>query len=136
MLNNTAICVVTHSKRFEIFKQTLQSIREQTNIPIYVAVNGDYKKDFDESYRKSILQECLKYEKVYLSIYLQFRGLSKIWNDCIINCSADHVIVSNDDIQIEQGFFDEFLHIYNKILKKSLYVLTMLSAHSMLINYT
>ena len=44
MLNNTAICVVTHSKRFEIFKQTLQSIREQTNIPIYVAVNGDYKK--------------------------------------------------------------------------------------------
>lgn len=105
----TAICIVTHSRRFKIFEQTLRSIKAQTDLPIYIAVNGDYGKTFDNNYRLQLLQLCAEFDNVYCSFYLTFRGLAKIWNDCIINCGAEHVIVTNDDIIINDGFISEFL---------------------------
>jgi GT2 family glycosyltransferase len=112
--NRFAICVVTYSKRFELFKKTLHDIRAQTDIDVYVAINGDYATDFDENYRKEVLAECMKYDSVYPSFYLKFRGLSKLWNDCIVNCCAEHIILSNDDVVIKDGFFPEFIDFIHK----------------------
>jgi hypothetical protein len=120
MINNTAICIVTYSKRFDIFKQTLQRIREQTNLPIYVAVNGDYGKEFNNEYRTSILNECLKYDNVYCNFYLTFRGLSKIWNDCIVNCGMEHVIITNDDIIIKDNFINSFISFISNLDTRTL----------------
>lgn len=121
MINSTAICIVTHSKRFEIFKKTLQSIKDQIDLPIYVAINGDYGKSFDDDYRSNILQYCIKFNRVYCNFYLTFRGLSKIWNDSIINCGAEHIIVTNDDILVDTGFFEEFLSHIEKHEEKQLF---------------
>jgi len=120
--NRFAICVVTYSKRFELLKRILSNIRSQTNIDVYIAINGDYKTEFDENYRKEILNECLKYERVYPSFYLKFRGLAKIWNDCIVHSCAEHIILSNDDVVIKEGFFNDFIDYINKSPKTLLTV--------------
>lgn len=119
MENSTTICIMTFSRRFDIFKQTLQSIREQSDIGIYVAVNGDYGKEFDNEYRIAMLNECLKYDNVYCNFYLTFRGCAKIWNDCIINCGSEHIIVTNDDVQMRHGFIPDFIsHIEDTSVKE------------------
>lgn len=114
------ICIVTHSKRFSIFCQTLKSIREQTDIDIYVSVNGDYKKEFNNEYRGQILNECNKYENVYCNFYLTFRGLSKIWNDAIVNTGREHIIVTNDDVIIKENFIQDFIDHIKRSDKKEL----------------
>lgn len=120
-MNNMTICIVTYSKRFEVFMKTLQRIREQTNLQIYIAVNGDYGKDFDDVYRNAILNECLKYQNVYCNFYLSFRGLSKIWNDCIINTGANDLIITNDDIVIGDNFINSFIQYINSRSNKTLF---------------
>ena len=120
MENSIAICIMTFSQRFDIFKQTLQSIREQSNIKIYVAVNGDYGKEFNNEYRIAMLNECLKYDNVYCNFYLSFRGCAKIWNDCIINCAAEHIIITNDDVVIKDNFINSFLSFIDTLAPKTL----------------
>jgi hypothetical protein len=104
-----AICIVTFSKRLEVFSDLVKCLRKQTDIPIYVAVNGDYHTEFDDDYRSEVLDICGSLPKIFPCFYLKFRGLSKIWNDCIVNSCSEHIFMMNDDIKIKDGLIDDLI---------------------------
>ena len=113
IINNEsyAVGIFTFSKREEYLAELVNDIRKDNDtIPIYLAVNCDYNKSFDEEYRKFILNLSSSFFAVYPSFYLKFRGTSKIWNDIIVNTAHDNVFVLNDDVRIKSGFFDEIIN--------------------------
>lgn len=107
-----SIGIVTHSKREEVFTKMIKDIRSQTDANIYVAINGDYKKTFNEEYRVRLMNLFFSYKNIYPSFYLQFRGLGKLWNDIVINSGYDDCIVTNDDITFLPGFFNDFIEAW------------------------
>lgn len=118
MLNNGksyCIGIVTYSKRKEYVERLIDDLRKQTTTSIFLAINADYKKDFDNKYRNFILNLCAKYENVYPSFYLKFKGLAKLWNDLIINCGHDNCIILNDDIIIKDGFINNLIQHKERI---------------------
>jgi hypothetical protein len=111
-MNKYCITITTCEPRLELVKKTLAMFREQTNIPIFLFVNGNYIPPHSENYRKAILEQCLKYDEIYPSFYGKFRGLSKIWNDQICHSGHEDILMTNDDITILPGFVDEFEKAY------------------------
>jgi len=112
VVNNESYCVgiITYSQRKNFIKDLLSDIRLQSEIPVYIAVNCDYQKPFDNNYRAFILDLCLKYDNVYPSFYLKFRGLSKLWNDIIINSCFDNILLLNDDGRIQNDFIKNIIN--------------------------
>lgn len=108
------IAITTHQKRFELFKKTLNDFRAQTSAPIFVSVNGNYDTPMEDAYRIDVLNECLKYQRVYPTFYGRFRGLAKIWNDQICHSGHEDIIITNDDVIIKPGFVVEFLSVYEQ----------------------
>jgi hypothetical protein len=105
------VCIATYSKRKDYIKNLIEDIRKQSqDIPIYISVNCDYKKQFDNEYRKYILELASKHENVYLTFYLKFRGLSRMWNDMITNTCYDNCIIINDDSAIKNNFISDFIN--------------------------
>ena len=57
--------------------------------------------------RKKVLNLCSQYENVYPIFFIELRGLSKMWNTCIIHSTTDDVLILNDDIHIHsKAIFD------------------------------
>ena len=107
------IGIMTYSKRKTYIENLLCDIRLQSNIPVYLAVNCDFKQPFDENYRNFILELCRKHPAVFVSFYLKFRGSAKLWNDMIVNTSYDNLIIMNDDVRLHNNFINDFVHIQN-----------------------
>lgn len=103
------IGIMTYSKRREYITNLINDIRNQSEIPIYIAVNCDYKLPFDDEYRRFMLELCMEYSEVYCSFYLKFRGCAKIWNDLIINTSYDNLIILNDDVSMKNNFISDLI---------------------------
>jgi len=112
IVNNESYCIgiITYSKRKEFIKNLLDDIRLQSEIPVYLAINCDYQKSFDNDYRNFILNLCLEYSNIYPSFYLKFRGLTKLWNDIIINSCYDNVLLLNDDGRIKNNFINDIIN--------------------------
>lgn len=101
-----SIGITTYSYRFEKYLVPLvEQIRKFTPNELIIGINGDYKVDFDEKYRKEVLQMCSKYKKVFPFLYPQFRSLSKIWNNISINASNNYVLIMNDDTVVKSRDF-------------------------------
>jgi hypothetical protein len=45
-------------------------------------------------------------------MFPSFRGLSKLWNTCIIHSPTDKILILNDDITIENSIFFDILESY------------------------
>lgn len=103
------VVIVTFSKRFEQWLKPLiiEVKRQRPDVEIIVGINGD-KSGMDEEYRESILSFLSKYPKIYPTVYPTFRSLAKIWNLAIQFSSNDKVLILNDDITLEDGFFDAY----------------------------
>ncbi len=102
------IGITTYSKRFErFFKPLISQIREHSNAPIIVSINGDYNSKFDEKYRREILTFLAQYDDIYPSIHPQFRSLAKLWNEILVKSPLENVLLCNDDIAVSAKFFDE-----------------------------
>lgn len=110
-VNDQSYCIgiMTYSKRKEYIKNLINDIRLQSEIPIFIAVNCDYGKPFDEEYRQFMLELCSKHKLVFPSFYLKFRGSSKLWNDMIVNASYDNLIILNDDVSLKNQFIENFI---------------------------
>lgn len=105
-----SIGIVTYSERFDkYFKNLLGSIKHfRPDVEVLVQVNGNYNKPFNEEYRKSILSYCASHPKVYPFVWTDFRSLSKLWNNCLVNSSNNLVLVLNDDLVVyDPTFFSE-----------------------------
>lgn len=119
-INDYCIAIPTFSKRRVYIKNLIESIRAQSDIDIYLCVNCDYNDKFDEDYRKYILDLSLQYKNVYLTFYLKFRGLTKMWNDAIINGCKKYTCIMNDDSVVLDGFIDELISYHQSIDDKSI----------------
>lgn len=103
-----AIGITTYSKRFTRFlKPLIAQIREHSNAPIIISINGDYNSKFDEKYRREILAFLAQYDDIYPSIHPQFRSLAKLWNEILVKSPLENVLLCNDDIALSKQFFDE-----------------------------
>jgi len=102
-----SIGIVTYVKRFEkYFKPLIKQIKYfRPNIQINVCVNGEYKENFNEQYRKEILNFTSEYNNLFINIFPEFRSLSKLWNTCLINSSNNKCLLLNDDVTIADKLF-------------------------------
>jgi hypothetical protein len=108
-----SIGITTFSKRLHMVSKLISQIRETDEHKIILCVNGEKDGNFDEEYRKSILNLCIKYDNIYPVFFIEMRGLSKMWNT-ILNTSTDNnVLMLNDDLEICND--ELFLHINSYI---------------------
>ena len=107
--NNYSVLITTYDKRFQKYLVPLiHKIRECFDGEIILTVNGNYAQEFNEEYRKNLMQFLATVDKVYPIIFTEFRSLGKMWNYGIINSSCENVLVLNDDLIIEDNvFFDD-----------------------------
>ena len=97
---NYSISITTFSLRFEMVEKLVNQIRSFTNVPINICINGEYKKDFIEDYRRKMLKLCLEYDYILPIFFSEMRGLSKMWNTLISLSNHDNILILNDDIEI------------------------------------
>lgn len=101
-----SIGITTYSYRFEKFLINLvKEIRRDKDNEIILAINGNYRQDFDEVFRKRILNFATEYDKIYPFMYPNFRSLAKMWNNIVINATHDYIVILNDDISIFDPIF-------------------------------
>ena len=66
MINkNFTIGITTFSNRLPDIIKLVNQIRTYSTVDIIITVNGNYKEEFNEEYRVSILELCLKYKNIY-----------------------------------------------------------------------
>jgi len=105
-----SIGITTFSKRIDLVISLVGKIRMFTSCDILIAINGDYDKDFNEDYRKKILELCLTYTNIYPIFFPEQRGLAKLWNTLIVHSKQEWIFIINDDIEITSGeMFDSFI---------------------------
>lgn len=102
-MENFTIVITTFSQRFDFVVKLIPQIRQYTNNKIILIINGEKDGDFSEEYRKDILNLCVKYDNVYPNIFIEMRGLSKMWNTGIILSDKDDILMLNDDIEIHSN---------------------------------
>ncbi len=103
-----SIGIVTYNKRFhQFFKPLLTQIRKGFQGNIIVCINGIYKENFDQNYRHEMLNFLSGFENVYPVFFPEFRGLSKLWNTCLINSPDESILLLNDDVSIQDNFWNE-----------------------------
>ena len=109
------ICITTFSKRFSYVENLVNSIRDQTDLDIFININGDYKKNINDEYRNKILNLCLKYKNIYPRFYNIFRSYGYMCNDYICNGGKLYNIITNDDIVIKNNFLNDFLNFIDSL---------------------
>lgn len=106
---NYTVCITTFNGRFEYFKNVVKKVKSQRkDVEFIVLVNGLTNLPFDEKYRKNLLKFIGPYKNTFPIIFPEFRGLAKIWNIGCQLASNNNVLIIQDDIDIEDGFFDEY----------------------------
>ena len=102
-MKDYTIGITTFSKRIDFVSPLIKQIRSYTDSNIILAINGDYKEEFKEDYRKKILKLCLSYDRVYPIFFIEQRSLSKMWNTILIHSETDYCLILNDDIKINSN---------------------------------
>lgn len=109
-----SVVITTFHKRLETWLKPLvkEIKRQRPDIEVILAVNGE-KDYFNQDYRKELFDFVKDYQFVYPIPFPRFRALSRLWNLGIQFSTEDTVLVLNDDLTLEEGFFDE----YEQVLK-------------------
>jgi len=98
---NYSVCITTFSKRFNYVEKLVTQVRALTTCDILIAVNGDYNQEFNNDFRKQILDLCLKFDNVFPIFFPEQRGLSKLWNTLVIHSKQDWCLLLNDDVELD-----------------------------------
>jgi hypothetical protein len=104
-----SICITTFSKRYDQLEKLIHQIRSFSNLDILICVNGDYNSDFNDEYRKKVIDLSLRYEKIYPNFFAVQRGLSKMWNSLVIHSKNDWCLILAEDVSITSAAFFEDL---------------------------
>jgi hypothetical protein len=89
--------------------------RQRPEIEIVMSINGEHKKQFDETIRQNYLEFCKQYTNIFPIFYPSFRGLARLWNMNMQFSSNRYMFFLEDDVIVKDGFFDE----YEKILEST-----------------
>lgn len=101
MKNNFDIGITTFSLRYNFLESLVKKIREfEIENNILICINGEKDGEFNEEYRKKVLNLCSQYKNVFPIFFLEVRGLSKMWNTLAIHASKDNILMLNDDIVV------------------------------------
>ena len=105
-----SVTIQTFVHRFDnYFKPLMSSIcKMRPDVDKVIFVNGQHKKDFDQSYRKDIMKFAADLPKTYIIMSPFFRGCSYMWNTCFNHTSTPYCLNLNDDVSLMNGFFDEY----------------------------
>ena len=98
---NYSVCITTFSKRFNYVEKLVSQVRSLTTCDILIAVNGDYNQEFNNEFRKQILDLCLKFDNVYPIFFPEQRGLAKLWNTLVVHSKQDWCLLLNDDVELD-----------------------------------
>jgi hypothetical protein len=103
--NKYSIGITTYIKRFDTYFKPLLTAIKKTNpsVEVIVTINGEYEQDFNEEYRRDMLLFLSEFENVFPIFFTSFRSLGKLWNNCLINSTNDHVLVLNDDVSVNSA---------------------------------
>jgi len=112
-MKNFTIVITTFAKRYDYVVNLIPQIRNYTDNKILLIINGEKNGEFIEEYRKNILVLCAKYNNVYPTMFVETRGLCKMWNTGLIMSDKDDVLILNDDIEIHSS--DIFTHASSHI---------------------
>jgi Glycosyltransferase like family 2 len=114
---NYSIGIINFNKRFETCLMPLiHKIRSlDENIEIIVDINGNYKEQFDQQYRKNVLKFLSDFDFVYPIFFPNFKGCSKHWNSMLIHASNDNLLFLSDDVEI---YDDNFLKAVDDLVNQ------------------
>ena len=99
-----SIGITTFKRRFDLLKDLINQIRSfDEDINILITINADNDEDFDEEYRKSVLEFLSTVKNTYPIFFPSFTGLSKMWNTLIVHSPTDHILILNDDIRFKNS---------------------------------
>lgn len=99
--NDLSIIIVTFEARFFDFTLPLiTTLRSVTDIPIFVIVNGNYKKKFNHDTLQIFLERLLVFSNIYPTVFSNFRGCAELWNTGIVNADSQYNLILNDDIHV------------------------------------
>lgn len=107
---NYTIGITTFDKRFNEVVTLISNIRQYSMEDIILCINGNHNENFNEEYRKNILQFCASQSNIYPVMFTELRGLSKTINTIFINSKNENVLILNDDINITDSIFFEDLN--------------------------
>lgn len=100
-MNNFDIGITTFSLRFDFVETLIMKIRNLgVKNNIFLCVNGEKDGEFNEEYRKKILNLCYNNSNVFPIFFVEVRGLSKMWNTLIIHSVKDDILLLNDDVEL------------------------------------
>lgn len=112
-----SIGITSFKYRFEKYLIPLiNSIKKNDNeIEIILAINGENREQFDDTYRRNLLKFIANKKNVFPMVYTEFRGLSKLWNSIMINSTGDYTLVLNDDTLItDKNFINDVRSLIEK----------------------
>lgn len=103
-----SIGITTYKYRFKKwFMPLLDQIKKyRPDIEVLVSVNGETTEEYDEEFRREFLEYVSTKSNTFVTMYPTFRGLTKMWNNLLIDSSNHVVLLLNDDISItDESFF-------------------------------
>lgn len=105
-----SISITTFVYRLEKYYKPLMNAisRMRPNTDKIVFVNGQHKKDFDQDYRREIMRFSSLCPRTYLVMSPIVRGCSFMWNTAFNFTNTDYILNLNDDLIIQDGFFEDF----------------------------
>lgn len=110
---NFSIGIVTYKARYEKYFQDL--IRKLCLIfpdaEIIIMINGYYDEAMQREYLGKITKQLDAYSNVKYFTQEKPTGLSKLWNQIILNSKHESVFILNDDIRITPGFRKDLIHV-------------------------
>ena len=113
---NYSVAITTFNRRFDLFKNIFTKVKKQRpNIETLLFINGLTNLPFDEDYRKNILEFIAPFQNTFPIVFPEFRSNSKFWNLACQLISKDNVLILQDDIDIEDSFFDDFDNVCHTI---------------------
>jgi hypothetical protein len=121
---NLCIGITTFKYRYDELHQLIIQIKTiDPEIAVLLTVNGEYKEQFSDEYRKNILKLCCNYNHIYPIFFPTFTGLAKMWNTLIIHSITDNILILNDDVQIKTNNEQLFNIIDNVSTVPSIYLI-------------
>ena len=108
------IGITTFSKRYDLVVTLVNQIRSFTNETVIITINGEKDGVFDDEYRKKMLELCSNFPNVFPTFFIETRGLSKLWNTVLIMSNDEHVLMLNDDIEINSSHIFDIVNEHIK----------------------
>lgn len=93
------IGITTFMDRYSIFLDLLKRlVYSFPGNEIVIAVNGHHRYELQKEYLRNIEIFCKQFSNVKTITFKEPQGLSKLWNQIIINSSGNKVFLFNDDV--------------------------------------